>query len=166
MTPAPLAAHRLPLLGCTLAMAAALMLSACGGDGAATAENTATTQAERQTKVAAANHKPCPAGLTGFVGSLDRLRRQLAIGLSYEQYAAKVRALKGSYGQLPIKRLTIDCLATIGTPAEQALNKYIDATNAWGECLAEASCTTATIEPILQRKWRIASRFLSEAPAG
>jgi hypothetical protein len=49
-----------------------------------------------------------------------------------------------------------------GTPSEQALNEYIDAANAWGECLADAACTTASIEPILQRKWRMASRLLSE----
>jgi hypothetical protein len=54
-------------------------------------------------------------------------------------------------------------LSSTGTPGEKALNKYIDATNAWGECLADASCTTATIEPVLQHKWRRASGFLSEA---
>jgi hypothetical protein len=54
-------------------------------------------------------------------------------------------------------------VAATGTPAEAALNRYIEATNAWGDCLADASCTTTTIEPVLQRKWRVASGFLKEA---
>jgi hypothetical protein len=91
------------------------------------------------------------------------LRRQLTVGLSYEQYAAKVKALRRSYDKLPIDRLLIDCVSAIGTPAEAALNRYINAANVWGECLADAACTTATIEPVLQRKWRVGSRLLSEA---
>jgi hypothetical protein len=90
------------------------------------------------------------------------LRRQLAVGLSYEQYAARMKGLRASYGEIPVERLAIGCLASIGTPSERALDKYIDAANAWGECLADASCTTDSIEPVLQRKWRIASHFLSE----
>ena len=69
----------------------------------------------------------------------------------------------GAQEFLRIDRLAIDCLSATGTPAEAALNKYIDGANAWGECLADASCGTATIEPVLQRKWRLASRSLSEA---
>lgn len=110
-----------------------------------------------------ASHKPCPVGVTAFVDSLDRLRRQLAIGLSYEQYAAKVKDLNERYQALPIHRLTIACVTATGGPAENALNEYISATNAWGDCLADATCTTATIEPVLQRKWRAASRQLSQA---
>ena len=91
------------------------------------------------------------------------MRHQLAVGLSYDQYAARVKSLRHGYDALPIDRLTIACLRTTGTPAEAALNKYVDAANTWGECLADASCTTAAIEPVLQRKWRIASHLLSEA---
>lgn len=142
---------------------AAVALSACGG-GAATAESTGAAKPERRPKAhLAAAGQPCPAKVNTFVDSLDRLRRQLAVGLSYEQYAAKVKDLRASYAQIPIGRLAIDCLATTGTPSEEAFDKYIDAANAWGECLADASCATATIEPVLQRKWRLASHFLSEA---
>jgi hypothetical protein len=161
MTPAPLATRRLPLLGCALALAATLMLSACGGGGAATAGNTASAPATEK-GVATAGREQCPASVIAFVASLDRLRRQLAVGLSYEQYAARVENLNRAYDALPVSRLTIGCVTATGTPAEDALNRYIDATNAWGKCLADASCTTATIEPGLQHKWRLASRSLSE----
>ncbi|HET9678339.1 MAG TPA: hypothetical protein VFP21_12645, partial [Solirubrobacterales bacterium] len=51
----------------------------------------------------------------------------------------------------------------VGTPGEQAFNRYIEAANDWGECVSEAGCSSATVEPVLQRRWRIASLFLSEA---
>src|ERR1700733_219659 len=161
MVPSPF--RRLSLLGCLLAGAGALLLPGCGGGDAATAESTATTRPEQQTRGGALAGRPCPAQVGAFVESLDTLRHQLAIGLSYEQYAAKVKGLRGSYDELPVDRLTIACLTTTGTPAERAFDKYIDATNAWGECLADAACTTATIEPVLQRKWRLASDLLAEA---
>jgi hypothetical protein len=164
MIPAPPAARRPLPLGCVLAAAAALALSACGGGGAATAESTAASQRTASQPAAhAPAARPCPASLDALVRSLDHLRSRLAAGLSYEQYAAGMGALRISYDSVPVAHLTIDCLASTGTPAEKALNKYIDAANTWGECLADASCTTASVEPVLQRKWRLASDFLSQA---
>jgi hypothetical protein len=162
MPPSPSPSRRLSLLGCVLLGLAALLLPGCGGDSDATAESTDAPQAKQQADVEAATGGPCPSQVTAFVKSLDVMRRQLAVGLSYDQYAAKVKSLRRGYDDLPIDGLTIGCLKTAGTPAESALNKYIDATNAWGECLADASCTTAAIEPVLQRKWRVASRYLAE----
>jgi hypothetical protein len=161
MTPAPPISRRLPALACTLALGATLLLSACGGDGSAAAENKFTTHARQPAKVAVAGQPPCPTKVTAFANSLDQLRQQLAIGLSYKQYAATMKGLRRKYDAIPIDRLTIGCLATTGTPAERTFNSYVDAANAWGECLADASCTTAAIEPVLQRKWRVASGLLS-----
>jgi hypothetical protein len=149
------------MLGCMLALVAALVLSACGGDGAARAEDTVGAQPAPRAKISSAAGRPCPAKLSAFVGALHRLRRQLAVGLSYEQYAARIKALRASYERIPVDHLAIDCLTATGTPTERGFNKYIDAANAWGECLADAACTTAAIEPVLQRKWRVASRLLS-----
>jgi hypothetical protein len=164
MTPGSPSARRLSLLGCLLVAAAALALSACGSGGAATADNAPPAQPKLHAKeVGVVAVRPCPKQVDAFRGSLDTLRRQLAVGLSYEQYAAKMKSLGAEYDGIPIDRLTIECLSSTGTPSEKALNKYIDAVNAWGECLADAACTTASIEPVLQRKWRLASGFLSEA---
>jgi hypothetical protein len=149
----------LPLPACAALTIAALALSACGSDGPATAESTVAKAPAR----ASSPGPTCPAQVGALVAALDSMRRQLAVGLSYEQYAAEVRDLRKRYARIPVERLTLDCLASAGTPAERALNKYIDGVNAWGQCLADASCTTASIEPLLQRKWRGASRFLSEA---
>lgn len=161
MSQASSAVRRLSLLGCLLVGAAALALSACG-DGAATAESTVAT-AEHRAEGAVAAAQLCPAKVDVFLRSLNRLRRQLAIGLSYEQYAARMESLESRYRRIPAARLTIGCLVSNGAPAERAFNKYIDAANDWGECLADAACSTASIEPVLQRSWRVASGFLSEA---
>jgi hypothetical protein len=163
MTPAPPAARRLSLLGCALIAVAAVALPGCGDGGAATAESAAAPPPQKQARTKATAGTACPARLGAFVGSLDTLRKQLAVGLSYDQYRARVKALRTGYEKLPIERLDLACLTASGTAAERAFNKYIDAANAWGECLADASCTTATIEPVLQRKWRRASHSLSEA---
>lgn len=163
MTPPP-AALRLPPVACLLAALLLLAASGCGGDSPGATgyggERPATTTGP--TSEAGTTFAGCPRQLNAFVDSLSALRRRLAVGLSYEQYVAQVKALRGSYAEIPIDNLTLGCLAT-GTPSEQALNKHIDAANSWGECLADAACTTETIEPVLQRKWRIASRHLSEA---
>ena len=164
MAPSPASSRRRLQLGCLLAGALALLPAGCGGGGAATGADTASTQAKATTKAkTAGTTEGCPSQVNAFVKSLRTLRRQQAIGLSYEQYAAKVKSLQSSYTRLPVDRLALECVAATGTPAEAALNKYIDATNTWGDCLADASCGTATIEPILQRKWRVASGFLNDA---
>jgi hypothetical protein len=151
------------LLGCVLIGLAAVILPGCGSEGGAAAERTDAPPAKQQGEVEAARAEPCPAQVRAFAKSLDGMRHQLAIGLSYDQYAGRVKSLRRGYDDIPIDHLTIGCLRTTGTPAEAALNKYIDAANAWGQCLADSSCTTEAIEPVLQRKWRVASHSLSEA---
>jgi len=165
MPSAPPAASRLTLLACAL-VAVALALSACGGDGASAENEAAASGAATTAAQARGEELPapgCPAKVDALLEDLGRLRRQLAVGLSYDQYAARVKQLGAAYAATPVEQLTIGCLRTTATPAEDALNEYIDGTNAWGECLADASCSTATIEPVLQRKWRVASHSLSEA---
>ncbi len=156
MIPAPLGARRRPPLRCALAVLVALLLGGCG-DGAAAVDR-ATPPPERRPA-----GQPCPAKVGAFVASLERLRRQLAVGLSYEQYAARMKGLETSYEAIPVGHLGIGCLTRTGAPAEQALNEYAGAANAWGECLADPACTTASIEPVLQRRWRRASGLLDEA---
>jgi hypothetical protein len=163
MTSATPAARRLSLLGCALIGAAALVLPGCGESGAATAESAAAPPHQKPASAETVTGSPCPTQLDTFVRSLDTLRKQLAVGLSYDQYTARVKALHSHYDALPIDSLDLHCLAATGTPSERAFNKYTDAANAWGECLADASCDTATIEPVLQRKWRVASHYLLEA---
>jgi hypothetical protein len=172
------AAARSQLAGCALLVA--LALAGCGSGesdhvdtaAATVASHPGTTvtkahapdRAKKQEKAPAAG--PCQVQLGSFVASMDSLRRRLAVGLTFEQYLAEVRGIRSTYRKIPIGRVEIDCLAAVGTPAEKAFNRYIEAVNDWGECVSESGCSSETVEPVLQRRWRIASHFLSEADAG
>lgn len=183
------AAARLQLTGC--ALLAALLLAGCGSSGS---DSTSTptvssgdegrfqdSRPQRGQKsgndsgragdsAEAGGHVPagdlCQSQLGSFVGSMDGLRRRLAVGVTYDQYVAEVRGIRSTYGKIPIRRLQVDCLSLVATPAEKAFNRYIEGANDWGECVSELGCGTTEIEPVLQRRWRIASHFLSEAQNG
>jgi hypothetical protein len=161
-------ATRLCLIGCGLV--AVLVLSSCGGGDSGTAAGTApdhgASTEPRATGHSGSAAKLCQGQVGGFVGSMDSLRRRLVVGLAYEQYVDEVEGVRASYRRIPTAELGVECLTEIGTPAEKAFNRYIDAGNAWGECVGEAGCESATVEPVLQREWRVAARFLSEAHRG
>ncbi|MDX6635045.1 MAG: hypothetical protein QOF06_1248 [Solirubrobacterales bacterium] len=170
----------LRLLGC--ALLAALLVSGCGSGGSDTTTETtvASDETARTTEKPTAPEQPvgtgksrhvpagdlCQSQLGGFVGSMDGLRRRLAVGVTYDQYVAEVRGIRSTYGEIPTERLQIDCLTAVAIPGEKAFNRYIAAANDWGECVSELGCGSTEIEPALQRRWRIASHFLSEAQDG
>ncbi|HEX5593659.1 MAG TPA: hypothetical protein VFX35_09975 [Solirubrobacterales bacterium] len=171
-----LAAARPTLAGC--AVFAVLVISGCGGGGsqppaktdatvtgAAITTTTAEADAKRRKQQQPAAG-PCQGELGSFVASMDSLRRRLAVGVTFDQYLAEVRGIRSTYLEIPIDRVELDCLDAVGTPAEKAFNRYIEAANDWGDCVSEAGCSSETVEPVLQRRWRIASHFLSEADDG
>jgi hypothetical protein len=183
------AAARLQLIGC--ALLAALLFAGCGGGdsdstGAVTAissdegrfqDRPAPSEEKSGNDAGAATnaghtgrHVPagdlCQSQLGGFVGSMDGLRRRLAVGVTYDQYVAEVRGIRSTYGEIPIDKLQVDCLARVATPGEKAFNRYIEGANDWGECVSELGCGTTKIEPVLQRRWRVASHFLGQAQDG
>ena len=172
-------AVRLQLAIC--AVFGALLLAGCGGgDEGTTQELTITSRPDGAVKKPAvkAGAQPkdeqrrapggrlCQAQLGSFVGSMDGLRRRLAVGVTYDQYVAEVRGIRSTYGEIPTRKLQIDCLTLVATPGEKAFNRYIEGANEWGGCVSQLGCGTETIEPVLQRRWRIASHFLSEARDG
>jgi len=171
----PALARLILLLG---AVAAVLLLGGCGGGGSDMTASTGTTVAGGSTatpKQSAPRSKqapkaspgdPCQSRLGSFVASMDSLRRRLAVGVTYDQYVAEVRGIRSTYEKIPADRVQIDCLAAVGAPAEHALNRYIEAADDWGECVSESGCSSATVEPVLQRRWRVASHFLGGADEG
>lgn len=176
----PSAAVRLASIACALALLALCGCGAGSGGGGerATAAlagdvTTAETQpVERTTATAdatsgqgspALSAQACRKRLSGLLDPLSRLRRKLAVGLSYDQYRQAVSRVRSAYTSIAIDRLPLSCMMSSGSEAERALNKYIDAVNAWGDCLADAGCDGSVVEPALQRKWRAASRSLSAA---
>ena len=173
------AAARLRLAAC--AAFAALLLAGCGGGGPdTTGADTATvtsksshaggtttaTKGDGAKKHRAAAGSLCQSQLGGFVGSMDSLRRRLAVGVTYDQYVNEVHAIRSTYDRIPTGEVEVDCLGAVGTPAEKAFNRYIEAANDWGDCVSELGCESGTVEPVLQRRWRIAAHFLAEAREG
>ncbi len=137
-------------------------LSSCGGDGDA-ATGTPPRSGSAVSASRPAPHSSCALQLDGFIGSLTALRRSLSRGLSYTEYLPAVRSIRVAYRAIKTRDLAATCLLLAGGPAEQAFNLYIDAANAWGDCLTTVGCTTASVELKLQRKWTRASNALSKA---
>ncbi len=176
MISASRAGSRVGTVACCLAFAAlALALPACGGDTPASAGGAEVTAAEKGT---ASLHptdslkqgKPgggrCAKQLGPFVQSLQALREQLVDGLSYEAYVEEIDAIRARYDKLPAGKLTLACLSGTATPAEKAFGRYLEAANSWGACIDESGCEAATVEPLLQKRWRGAGHFLDKARAG
>lgn len=162
------------------AVVAALLLSACGGGSDQTSAEQAaigsgaTPAGKRTRPPSKGKRKPraapagglCQSQLGGFLGSMDSLRRRLAVGVTYDQYLNEIHGIRSTYREVPAEELRIDCVDAVAVPAEKAFNRYIQAANAWGECVSELGCGSAEIEPVLQQRWRAGSHFLSEAQRG
>jgi hypothetical protein len=144
------------LLGVTL------ILPACGDEHTVAAGRATTAQSAGKASGSAAKRK-CRSQLGGFLGSMNSLRGQLAVGLSYDAYLHQVRETKVAYDRVPTARVAIGCLATAGAPGERALNWYLEAANSWGDCLADVSCSTESVEPKLQHEWALAAALLTSA---
>lgn len=145
----------------------ALILGGCGEDGSTAADhptnNTSITSASTQTRPSSV--QTCNQ-LRGFIGSMAALRDKLARGLSYDDYLGEVQGVRSLYREIDSDKVTLGCLLASGAPAERSFNLYIDAANAWGDCLATVSCDTRSIEPQLQRKWALAAHQIALAQRG
>lgn len=145
----------------------ALISSGCGEDGTSAAGkpvstvSTGSAPAPRKARAIRTCHQ-----LRGFIGSMSVLRDKLARGLSYDEYLREVQSVRSLYSDIEAAKLTAGCLLASGGPAERAFNLYIEAANAWGDCLATVSCNTRSIEPRLQRKWALAAHQVTVARQG
>jgi hypothetical protein len=164
MTPSPPLPRRLSMLGCVLIGAVALTMSACGGDSSTTSAGSVAAKPKQQPKNAATGER-CPGQLNAFLDSMSTLRRRLAVGVTYDEYVKEMTEVRAAYDDVPVERLGLGCLTGAASPGERALNEYIAAANAWGDCLAKAGCDAATIESRLRGEWQVASHFLSAAQA-
>jgi hypothetical protein len=62
--------------------------------------------------------------------------------------------------------LSFACLSGPAAAGEESFDGYLAAANVWGDCVSEAGCETPSLEPRLQREWRIAAKQLREAQHG
>jgi hypothetical protein len=138
----------------------ALALAACGDSSAPAAEATVVKRDD------VAVTRACPTELSRFTDSLQRLRRRLVAGLTYDEYVGAVRALRSEYAAIPVDAVAPACLVATGAPSERAFDVYVEAANRWGECLSEPGCDASTVEAPLQAEWHLAGRQLDSLPAG
>ncbi|HEY1854179.1 MAG TPA: hypothetical protein VGG40_06275, partial [Solirubrobacterales bacterium] len=155
-----------PLLLACLALT--LALPACGSQSSTAAESTAAKTTVSSGEPAAApkpapGGAPCDGSLGDFVEELEHLRRNLVIGVSYEQYVSELGSLRKSYDQVPVGKLELSCIAGPATSAESSFDRYLAAANTWGDCVSEAGCETAALEPELRHQWRRAAKQLAAA---
>jgi hypothetical protein len=155
----------IPLATVEILLGLALILPGCG-DQSAPAAGTGSAEVRSVESGVSTPTRTCQAHLHSLLNSMDDLRGQLAVGLSYGAYLHQVKAAQAAYDGVPVDRLELGCLVKVGTPAERALNLYLGAANTWGDCLTSASCDSESVEPELQRKWALASGRLSLAQKG
>jgi hypothetical protein len=133
----------------------ALALSGCGGGSAAATEKTDAKQVDTVAP------RACPTELSRFADTLQRLRRRLVAGLTYDEYVGAVRALRSEYAAIPVEAVGPTCLLRAGTPSERAFDIYVEAANRWGECLSQPGCDGGDVEAPLQAEWHRAARQLA-----
>ncbi len=144
-----------------------LLLGACGEERTTTVNTSSAAAASGDgTPPKLPRGRSCSRELGPFVASLAALRDDLARGLDYDGYLERVRDTRAVYARIGADRVPAGCLLASGGPAEHAFNLYIDAANAWGDCLATVSCSTRSIEPRLQRKWALAEGRVAVAQRG
>jgi hypothetical protein len=166
MIPASRALIRLAPAGCAAALVVlAIALQGCGGDTAAKAGGTPVATTTRPAEKPILDGR-CEQQVGGFLTAMDTLRERLVSGLSYEQYVEEIDLVRASYDRVPVDELALSCVVAAGTPGERAFARYIGAANAWGECIGESGCDAPTVEPVLQKQWRVASHLLDEAQRG
>jgi hypothetical protein len=146
------------------AIAALTLLAGCAGQGAAGGGNVSAALRPHDASRDSTGGT-CRKILGSFLESMASLRRTLAGGLTYERYMGELRSVRSAYQAIPVGRIHLGCVLSAGTPSERALNLYIEAGNAWGECLTSSSCTGESVEPSLQRRWAQAARLAGSAQA-
>lgn len=171
MIQASSALARLAATGAAIAAGALLLaLPGCGGDSSAEAgDQTVSTPTATKTPSppdSSPGDKRCVEQVGDFLEVMDALRERLVAGLSYEEYVEEIDEIRARYDEVPVNRLAVACLVGSGTPGEKAFGKYIDAANSWGDCIDESGCDAPTVEPVLQKQWRVAAHFLDEANRG
>jgi hypothetical protein len=157
-----------------LMLIAAFTLPGCGDEqttAAGTAKRvpgTGETSAERAAASATSHRQTarCRRALGDFLDATESLDNLVAVGVDYESHLSAVNHIRSAYAAVEAGELPLLCLAEVAAPAEGALNAYIEAANAWGECLADASCEDGSVEPELQRQWGRARAQIASAQRG
>lgn len=166
-------ARSLIVCWCILTLAA---VTGCGADEEAEKREQAAAaekrEAERERREAAmkarAEAEACQEQMEPLVDELAELNSRLGVGLSYDEYTNKVGDVRVAYDNIDYDELgdAATCLSEVGVPAEKALNQYVKAASAWGDCFDDIDCSNDTVDPTLQRHWSKATPLVERAKDG
>jgi hypothetical protein len=107
----------------------------------------------------------CQSQLSEYLNVLSETESRLGVGMSFADYSEQVGDASVIYDRIPFGRMTSRCIFGPGIKAEEGGNAYIDAYNAWNDCIGDFYCDIDSIDPELQDEWSKASRKLSAARA-
>jgi hypothetical protein len=155
-------------LPCVLA-GVALVVAGCGGKSDEEKREEARQEAkEREAaeraearREALQRYERCNDRVEDFFSALQELNSRLDVGLSYDDYTDQVADVKVAYDQADFGNLhNFDCLRA-AVPGEKALNQYVEAAGAWGDCIEDFNCDIDNID--LNGYWLKASVFVDRA---
>lgn len=136
---------------------------------AAVAKRLADAKRKREKARAAkeAAQAACHSEYDPLVQSLTDLQSEISVGLNYSEYGDAVRRVRVKYGRLDFGGQALSCTSGVGVPAENALNRYVEAYNIWNRCQEDLDCSGVdAIESKLQAKWARADTQLEKATSG
>jgi hypothetical protein len=172
--------------GATALLIAATALSACGSSGPSAADKAKVAAAQRRAvqhrnavadlanaKTAAKEAQDqadnCESSAGDLVKTLGQLNSRLSIGLNYNEYGNRVADVRVAYDDVGFgdtDTQDLNCLTTVGLPAEKALNIYASAYNTWNKCFESFSCNNDDIDGTLQKRWAKATIHVEQAKSG
>lgn len=166
-------------------LGALLTLAACGGEEGPTAEDKARAKASESAASASASasaaasasasqsaeqqaeYDECSAGATDLLDALKDLNSRLGVGLSYADYGEKVGDVQVAYDDSveAILASSEECVAKVGTPLENAVNRYREVHNLWSDCIDDYNCdfSEGAVNDKVQNKWAAATNAIDRA---
>jgi len=146
------------LMGALAAMCAlAATAGACGGAQQAASADKQKQERERERREmeqlrreAQARADACRGVAEELLDALGELDSRLDVGLSYAEYGDYLGDLKVAYDDAEFDEADYQCIASVGVPAERAVNQYFKAYNIWDECFGDFDCSVESVEPLMQ----------------
>jgi hypothetical protein len=125
-----------------------------------------SSDSKRRNPHAAAIFRACSRQLGPLLKGLRAMDSRLDVGLNESDYLDELGNVNVAYGQIDVDNESPKCVSAVGVPAEDALNDYIKAGNAWNKCISKLSCSNAKVRPTLQADWALATAKIDQAERG
>lgn len=132
------------------------------GDETAAGESSVDVEAEEAQEEA----DRCEGQLGDLLDELEELDSRLGVGVDYDEYGNLVGDARVEYDQISFRQLEPPCVTSVGIPAEDALNSYADAGDAWNDCFGDLDCSNNEVRPELQDHWADATSEIEQAQSG